>query len=383
MHNTNKNVMKKNPFLTYGYAGAEYFCDREAETKKLIMQLTNGNNVVLKSPRRIGKTGLLHHCFSQSEIKDNYHTFIIDIYATKNLQDFIFEVGRSIVNALKPRGHKTIEKFLEIVSALRPGVSFDIMGNATWSLGIDKPATAEFALEQIFEYIKQSDKPCIIAIDEFQQITYYPEQNVEALLRTYIQNCNNAKFVFAGSERHLLSEMFNSPARPFFASTSSFPLERLPLGKYAEFVIHHFDNAGVTMPSDIIESVYNRFEGVTWYLQKVFNQLYMNLQSGDTCTEEMVDYTINTIIDDNSSNYADLLYQLTARQKQLLIAINREGKAKELTSSKFIKKYHLPAASTIQTALKSLLDKQLITHNLGTYEIYDKFLSIWINKNYQ
>lgn len=375
--------MKKNPFLTSGYAGAEYFCDRVNETEKLIQQLTNGNNVVLKSPRRIGKTGLLYHCFEQSEIKDNYHTFIIDIYATKNLNDLIFVMGRSIVNALKPKGRKAIEKFLEIASALRPGVSFDIMGNATWSLDFDKPATAEYALEQIFDYIKQSDKPCIVAIDEFQQITNYPEKNVEALLRTYIQNCSNANFVFAGSERHLLSEMFNSPSRPFFASTTSLPLDRLPIDKYTEFAIRHFANDGKTVSEDMVRMVYDRFDGITWYLQKVFNQLYISMQTGEVCTAYMIEQTINDIVEDNSSNYADLLYQLTARQKQLMIAINMEGKASGMTSSRFIKKYHLPAASTIQTALKSLLEKQLITHNLGTYEVYDKFLSLWLSKNYR
>lgn len=373
--------MKKNPFLTSGYAGAEYFCDRVNETKKLTQQLTNGNNVVLMSPRRIGKTGLLHHCFEQSVIKENYNTFIIDIYATKNLNDLIFVMGRSIVNALKPKGRKAIEKFLEIASALRPGVSFDIMGNATWSLDIDKPATAEYAMEQIFDYIKQSEKPCIIAIDEFQQITNYPEKNVEALLRTYIQNCRNANFVFAGSERHLLSEMFNSPARPFFASTTSLPLERLPIDKYTEFAMRHFANDDKTISEDMVRIVYERFEGITWYLQKVFNQLYISMQTGEVCTAEMIEQTINDIVEDNSSNYADLLYQLTARQKQLMIAINMEGKASGITSTRFIKKYHLPAASTIQTAVKSLLEKQLITHNLGTYEVYDKFLSLWLSKN--
>lgn len=374
--------MKQNPFLTIGYAGNEYFCDRVNETNTLKNLLLNGNNVVLMSPRRIGKTGLLYHCFDQPEIKDNYHTFIIDIYATKNVEDLIFEMGRSIVRTLKPRGQKAIERFLEVVSALRPGVTFDVMGNATWSLGIDKPLSPEFALEQIFDYIKQSDKHCLIAIDEFQQITYYPEKNIEAILRTYIQQCTNANFVFSGSERHLLSKMFNSPARPFFSSTSTLPLHILPLDKYSEFVVRHFAKAGKSMPHNIIATLYERFEGVTWYMQKVFNQLFMTMQDGEVCTLNMLDQTIDDIINSYSSNYADLLYQLTPRQKQLLIAINREGKARELTSSRFIKKHHLSTASTIQVAQKSLLEKQLITHNLGEYEVYDKFMSLWINKNY-
>ena len=318
--------MKQNPFLTTGYAGNEYFCDRVNETNTLKNLLLNGNNVVLMSPRRIGKTGLLYHCFDQPEIKENYHTFIIDIYATKNVEDLIFEMGRSIVRTLKPRGQKAIERFLEVVSALRPGVTFDVMGNATWSLGIDKPLSPEFALEQIFDYIKQSDKHCLIAIDEFQQITYYPEKNIEAILRTYIQQCTNANFVFSGSERHLLSEMFNSPARPFFSSTSTLPLHILPLDKYSEFVVRHFAKAGKSMPHNIIATLYERFEGVTWYMQKVFNQLFMTMQDGEVCTLNMLDQTIDDIINSYSSNYADLLYQLTPRQK----SIGLEGKESSL-----------------------------------------------------
>lgn len=78
-----------NPFVTNGYAGEHYFCDRVQETQALIDLLTNGNNVALISPRRLGKTDLIRHCFAQSAIMDNYYTFLIDIYATSSLQDFV------------------------------------------------------------------------------------------------------------------------------------------------------------------------------------------------------------------------------------------------------------------------------------------------------
>ena len=86
-----------NPFITYGYESAEYFCDRQEETHLLTTLLTNGNHVALISPRRMGKTGLLNHCFAQSDIQQKYYTFLIDIYATKNLQDMVFQMGRTIV----------------------------------------------------------------------------------------------------------------------------------------------------------------------------------------------------------------------------------------------------------------------------------------------
>ncbi|MBQ7421008.1 MAG: ATPase, partial [Prevotella sp.] len=95
--------MLENPFITYGYESAEYFCDRETETRQLISLLINGNHTALISPRRMGKTGLLHHCFAQPQLSD-YYTFLIDIYATKNLQDMVYQMGHSIVKRLKPRG---------------------------------------------------------------------------------------------------------------------------------------------------------------------------------------------------------------------------------------------------------------------------------------
>lgn len=371
----------KNPFITSGYAGAAYFCDRVQETAQLTKLLINGNNVVLMSPRRIGKTGLLYHCFAQEEIKNVYNTFIIDIYSTKNLNELVMEIGKVVLGSLKSKGRKTIEKFLDIVSSLKPGITFDVMGNATWNLEAGSLHSAEFTLDQIFEYLQTSDRPCIVAIDEFQQITHYPEKTVEATLRTYIQKCQNATFVFSGSERHLLSEMFHNPARPFYASTSTLPLEPIPLEKYDEFAKVLFEQADRHLEDGVVELVYNKFDGVTWFVQKVMNQLFSNLDKGETCTLDMVEPSIRQIVKDNSVVYADLLYQLSIRQKELLLAICREGKARAITGGKFIKKYHLPTPSTIQASIKSLTDNQIVTYSQDTYEVYDKFFALWLKEN--
>ena len=173
--------MPKNPFVTSGYEGPEYFCDREAETAKLTRLLTNGNNVVLMSPRRMGKTGLLFHVFQQTAIKEAYHTFVIDIYSTKNLNDLVAEMGKVILNTLQSSSERAFEKFVRVVTSLRPGISFDSFGTPNWNVEVGNIQSANTTLDQIFEYINQSEIPCLIAIDEFQQISYYPEKNVEAI----------------------------------------------------------------------------------------------------------------------------------------------------------------------------------------------------------
>lgn len=103
--------MLDNPFITYGYESPEYFCDRVAETEELTTLLINGNHVALISPRRMGKTGLLRHCFAQPTLQRQFHTFLIDIYSTKNLQDQVYQLGRGIIQSLKSRGQVVVDKF--------------------------------------------------------------------------------------------------------------------------------------------------------------------------------------------------------------------------------------------------------------------------------
>ena len=370
--------MLKNPFVTYGYEGPEYFCDRVQETESLTGLLQNGNNVVLMSPRRMGKTGLLMHSFGQAEVAEDYNTFLIDIYATSNLQDLVFSMGKAILSQLMPRGQKALSRFVKTVSSLRPVMSVDIMGNPNWSIEPSRSEEPSYSLDQIFKYLSESDKPNIVAIDEFQQIVFYPEKNVEAVLRTLIQRCKNTVWVFSGSSRLLLSEMFISPARPFYASTTAMSLESLPCDAYADFSQSLFGRYGKSVEREVPEYVYKKFEGVTWFMQRVMNRLFSDTPEGADCTLNMVDVAVKSIIDENSSVYSDLLYQLTGRQKELLMAINRERKATAITSGKFVKKYALQSPSTVQTAIKSLVDRQIVTKDKGVYEVYDKFFSMWL-----
>jgi len=330
------------------------------------------------SPRRMGKTGLLYHCFGQDTVREINTTFIIDILSTSNLSDLVLTMGKTILSQLMPSGQRAIAKFTRAVSSLRPTITMDPMGNATFSIEMTQLGSPDYTLEQIFKYIEDSERPVLVAMDEFQQITCYPEKNVEAVLRTYIQRSKNSTWVFSGSSRHLLSEMFLAPSRPFYASTSMLSLECIPVGTYSEFAVNLFRRDGKELDAAVPEIVYKKFDGVTWFMQKVMNRLYSETGNGQRCDESMVDDTIREIVEGNGAIYTDLLYQLAPRQKELLLAINKEGKAKAITSGKFIKKHMLQSPSTVQTAAQALVDRQIITFNQGTYEVYDKFFSMWL-----
>ena len=333
--------MLKNPFVLNGYIGKEYFCDREHEVQKLLEHISNGVNVTLVSPRRVGKTGLIEHLFHQKEVEENYYTFLIDIYATKTIEEMVAQMAKSILSTLK---------------------------------------SPQNSLDEIFRYIENADKPCIVAIDEFQTISEYPDVKAEALLRTYVQHCHNAQFIFAGSKRTMIVEMFSKHSRPFYQSTTIMSVPKLDIEKYRAFAVSHFEKGGKGLSPDVVDEVYEMFEGVTWYLQRVMNKLYMLTPTSETCDNHYIPNAIEDILDENQMAYEALLYQIPSRQKALLMAICAEGKASSITSTAFVRKHSLSSSSSVQSAIRGLLDKELVTSENGAYEVYDKFLAIWLNR---
>ena len=371
----------RNPFITNGYAGPEYFCDRVEETQHIMELLTNENNMALISPRRIGKTELIRHCFAQSEIQAEYYTFIIDIYSTNSVCDLVNMFGKAIIDTLRPKGKTVWEKFLMVLSSLRSEISFDINGLPVWGVGIGNLVNPEITLDEIFTYLNQADKPCLVAIDEFQQITNYADNRIEALLRTYIQRCTNAHFIFSGSHRHLMAEMFTSPARPFYQSVTLMNLKPLDVGKYKEFASGKFEERDKHLNTEVVDELFTRFNGVTSDTQRVMNVLFLKTPTDGTCTPDMVEDAVNYNLSMASDTYETLLRQMPEKQRNVFIAISAEGEARSVKSGAFAKKYHLPSPSSVNSALKGLLEKDFITQEGDAYMVYDKFFDMWLRKN--
>lgn len=372
----------QNPFVTSGYVSAAYFCDRQRESADFVRELTGGNNLALISTRRIGKTGLIQHCFQDKRIKDSYYTFFVDIYATKSLRDFVYSLSRVILDGLKPAGRKALETFWNSVKSLQAGISFDLAGNPSFNLQLGDIHAEETTLDEIFRYLEKADRRVLVAIDEFQQIASYPEKNVEALLRTHVQHCTNARFVFAGSQRHVMGNMFTSASRPFYQSVSMMYLEPIGLSEYEAFAERHFRQKGKRIAPGVVSEIYTRFDGITWYVQKMLNMLFSLTPEGGECTSGMIREALRNILDSYKYTFREILFRLPERQKEVLIAINKEEEARAIQSAGFIRKYSLPGSSSVQAAVKGLLEKDFITHEQGVYRIYDRFFGLWLNENY-
>ena len=373
----------KNPFLLKGYLSAEYFCDRYKETADLTRFITNNNNVVLVSPRRMGKTGLIEHCFRQKEISKNYYTFFIDIYATCNLQEFVYKLGKEIFERLKPRGKKFVDNFFSVISSLRPAFKLDpTTGTPVFDIGIGEIHSAEITLEEIFKYLNTSDKLCIVAIDEFQQIAKYPEKNIEAILRTHVQKTPNTTFIFSGSQRHILHNMFFSASHPFYQSAVLLTLGAIDKKEYVNFAHKHFCKTGKKVDICFIERGYDLFDGHTFYVQAVMNQLFSELNVDEACTDKIFTEAVRNRIFSYETLFSEILNLLPERQKNVLYAVAKEGNARNITSGEFVKKHVLHSSASTQTAARQLLEKEIFTRNQNVYSVYDRFFGLWLQSYY-
>ena len=289
--------MNINPFVLSPAIPDELFCDRQAESLSLIKSIQNQENVVLISPRRVGKTGLIYHCFNQPEISDNYITVSIDILHTTSFQEFIKELGDAVFNVVAKRNEKLTKLFVATLRSLNGSFGIDpITYLPTFDVKLGQIVAPEYTLDEIFAYLEKADRPCIVAIDEFQQIAKYPEGNIEALLRGRIQKLTNTHFIFAGSERRMMNEMFFSDRRPFYQSATLLQLDPIDLNIYSEFSIRQFKASGKDVETDAITWAYHLFDGVTMYVHKLLHDSYADTAIGGVCDIAAIQYAAEQLI---------------------------------------------------------------------------------------
>lgn len=371
----------RNPFIYEGYEGPDYFCDRTEETENVISNLQNGRNITLVSPRKIGKTGLILHTFNKiKQLDKNAICIYTDIFHTQNQFDFVQTLGKAIVEEKLLDKQSSMTKVLRYFSQWRPTISPDpVTGAPTVSVTIERSNT-EYTLKSIFDYLKSSGKEVYVAIDEFQTITDYPEQGTEALLRSYIQFIHNAHFIFSGSKQHLMYEMFGSPKRPFYQSTSMMTLQPLHHEIYYDFASRWFEAQKGSLSKEVFQQLYSLFDGYTWYLQSVLNRLYETERH--VTDYQQVRETILNILKDKSSQYEMVMTFLTNNQRNLLIAIAKDSYVAQLQANEFIRKHELPSASSIKKALTVLKDKDLVYQTEKGYMIYDRFFDLWLKRTF-
>lgn len=365
----------KNPFLIKGYVSRKYFCDREDETRRMASALENGRDVTLIAPRRYGKTGLIWNVFER--LGSEYKALYMDIYNIRSLADFVKVFASTVTSELSTPLKRTGRGVLSFFKTIRPTIIPQQDGYPKFSFDL-APHQAEATLKEAFDFLKARKVEPVIAIDEVQQIREFPESGVEALLRSHIQFCHNAHFIFAGSRHHLMRDIFISSKGPFFQSTEIMSLGTIDIDRYFAFAAGFFREKHLPFERESFDYLYRRFDGVTWYVQMVLNRLW-EFGEGLRASDE-VEAAIGEIVDARSQEYHDLLASQPGREAELLSAIALDGVVAEPRSAEFLTRHGLGASSTVGSALARLCDKELVYRTEAGYIVYERFFSEWLKR---
>ncbi|MDR1739597.1 MAG: ATP-binding protein [Bacteroidales bacterium] len=380
-----KHKEKYNPFLIMGYENAELFCDREEEVNELYRNVKNGIDTTLISPRRMGKTGLIFRFFDFLRKDSGFNSVYVDIYSARSLSDFIKLLSEAILRQF-PENTTIGRKFIKIIKGLRPLFSYDsITGEPQLQIVYQTESDKEHTLQGLLEFLDSQPVKIVLAIDEFQQISYFPETNIEALLRTYIQRLKNIRFIFCGSRKDMMTEMFSSAKRPFFASTQYLSLNKINRDTYAAFIQKMFKKHNIKIEQKALDFILNWTKTYTFYTQSLCNMVFSSAFDG-FIDIEMVKSACKEILKNNEAAFFQYRKLLTPSQWEVLIAIAKEGEVSKITSKNFVGKYNIGSPADIRRIVKALIEKELLLETLtkteNIYQIYDVFFSRWLEMEY-
>jgi hypothetical protein len=371
-----------NPFFLSPHTPAPYFCDRERETEDLVRYLDNGSNVTLISPRRYGKTGLIYHVFDTIRDRDkDVELYYADVYATRSADDFIAMLAEAVSRELKKES--LVKRFFEKLGNIRPVFSQDpLSGVPQLSFTFQSDTERRYSLKALFDFLEHRPRRVIVAIDEFQQIREYEGLPMEALLRTYIQPLNNVRFIFSGSSKHMITDMFASERSPFYESASLYSIDKIDRVKYGDFISAQFRSQDKSISDDAVNYILDWTRSHTFYTQFLCNRVFQAVKKEASMADVLS--AADSILKENNDPFLERRSLLTVKQWNFLIAIAKEGEVSAPTSAAFLQKYRLGAPSTAARLLASLVDKELLleTRSLSgsTYCVYNVFFSRWLER---
>lgn len=374
-----------NPFIFRAYKSKELFCDRQKELEMLVANCLSGADTTLIAQRRIGKTGLIHRLFD--EIQSHKLPIIpiyVDIFATRSLEDFVKTLSEAIMVAI-PEKSSMGKRFSKFIKSLRPLITYDpLTSTPQIQLTLQSEEEKTQTLMGLLTFLDSQDERILLAIDEFQQIREYPENNVEALLRTIIQKLNNVTFLYCGSKRHMMLDIFSGERNPFYRSTEFLTLRKLDKDVYADFIENHFREAGMGIEKESVDYILTWTRGHTYFTQRLCHSVFnMAKRMVDV---DLVKQAAAQILQSDSIIFGQYQQLLTAGQWNFLIAVAKEGEVSQVTSRQFLRKYRLGNPSSVNRIVDSLIEKNILDDDVSDgkplYSLNDVFFSRWLEEKY-
>lgn len=368
----------ENPFFFGNEVYEEDFCNRRAELEELRRDVAAGMNVLLYAPRRFGKTSLLRALQASLEADDNYRVVFFDIFRVSSPDEFVQKYFGAIAEAVETNREKALQLFGKILK-IRPGISFsfDQKGDPVFGLNFsrkDYEKTFEEVVDLPAGYARRFGKKLLVIFDEFQEIANF---GLETKLRSIIQShSRDVSYIFCGSKKSILLEMFNDEKRAFYKSTKHFLIGEIDFPAWQSFIMEKFTSTGKTISTDLVRRIYDLTKGFPYYMQQLAYELWAH--SDAKVLNETLDHSLDLILQREEDLYSLIWSALTPFQKKTLkYLIDNDGE--NLYSNENLTADSL-TSSTLKSALEGLMKKDVIDRQENTWHINDPFLQLWLER---
>lgn len=369
--------------FVYGVAVSDYnFIGREWETKRLLDNFKGGINVILMSPRRLGKTSLVKHVCNKLDDKDII-TVYLDIFGCKSEYDFYNKLTAEVLKQTASKNELWFEEAKEFLYRLTPKISFSPEPNSDFSvsLGITpKTHTPEEVLQMAETIAIKRKKRIVICIDEFQQIGEMANsKQIQARLRTVWQHQKHVSYCLFGSKHHLMSTIFLHRSMPFFQFGDTISLNKIATEDWVEYIVSHFADGKRTINHALAEEICKFTENYSAYVQQLAWLVFTLKEEGETVTEDDVRQAENDLLATNDILFMQMIEPLSEFQLNFLRAI-ASGIKKDFGLSEVREEYNLGSYSNITRLKTALLERDLIEKQNTELVITDPIFAKWLKR---
>lgn len=369
--------------FVYGVAVSDYnFIGREQETKRLLDNFRGGINVILMSPRRLGKTSLVKHVCNKLDEEDII-TVYLDIFGCKSEYDFYNKLAAEVLKQTASKHELWLEEAKEFIYRLTPKISFSPEPNADFaiSLGITpKTHTPEEVLGMAEKIAIKKGKRIVICIDEFQQIGEMANsKQIQARLRTVWQHQKQVSYCLFGSKHHLMSAIFLHRSMPFYQFGDIISLDKIATADWVEYIVSHFADGKRTISRALAEDICKFTENYSAYVQQLSWLVFTQKEERETVTEEDVKQAMNDLLATNEILFMQMIEPLSEYQLNFLRAI-ASGVTKDFGLSEVREEYKLGSYSNINRLKTALLERDLIEKRGEETVMTDPVFAKWIQR---
>jgi uncharacterized protein len=371
----------RNPFEYGGVVTGDAFCNREAEKSDLLKAIRNDEKLFVFSERRFGKTSLVRSVIAKLPHKDTVSAYV-DLWPTDDESSFVTALAKAITSSMTTSVEKLLTTAKELFSSLVPTITLNDEGKPELSFGFSRNVKIDQAIEEVLEtadrIANKEKKNVVVVFDEFQQILQYENDLVERKLRSVIQNHRKVAYIFLGSRRHLIQKMFMEKNRPLYRAGGHYPLGPISEKDWTPFIRNHFRTTERLISDDLIHSIYTRTQGHPFYTQHLCHAVWELCDRKAKVTPKMLDDATQLLLERENYAYTTLWESLAVNQRKFLKGLASEAGKVQPFSSEFIGQYGLGSGSNVQRAVDSLIEKDVIDRDNGSFLISDRFFRLWV-----